>query len=56
MKPKSKKEAYLFEKFSDPTEGDFLMTDREQRQLRKMWKRKRSKMFRKNKNYLNDCL
>jgi hypothetical protein len=47
MKPKSKKEAWLFKHFKDPTNGDDQMLDRDVRRLRKMWKRKRTKMLRR---------
>ena len=47
MKPKSKKEAWLIKHFKDPTDGDEQMLDRDVRWLRKMWKRKRTKMLRR---------
>ena len=53
MKPKSKKEAWLIRHFKDPTNGDEQMLDRDVRRLRKMWKRKRTKMLRRTNKKVN---
>ena len=54
MKPKSKKDAWLMEHFSDPTDGNTEMTDRDARTLRKMWKRRRTKSIRQEGKKIDD--
>ena len=54
MKPKSKKEAKLMENFANVCEGDSDLTDKEKRKIRKMWKRQRTKLLRKDKSFLKE--
>ena len=54
MKPKSKKEAKLMEKFEEYGHSDPNMTDKERRRIRRMWKRKRNKLLRKDKSFLEE--
>jgi len=54
MKPKSKKEARLIENFANVCDDNPDLTDKEKRKIRKMWKRQRTKLLRKDKNFLEE--
>jgi len=54
MKPKSKKEAKLMENFANVCDENPDLTDKEKRKIRKMWKRQRTKLLRKDKNFLEE--
>ena len=51
MRPKSKKEAKLMEKFKAYGQKNPNLTDKERRRIRKIWKRKRNKLIRQDKSF-----